>query len=92
MPEVRQIFSTVGFEGSPLKASLRVKAGKKARARGLERSRKTCARASSRSLLKMTVADPEFMQGAPTQAPLSVYLRGDDMAELQRLNEEVVRR
>ena len=23
------------------------------------------------------------MQGAPTQAPLSVYLRGDDMAELQ---------
>ncbi len=29
MPEVRQIFSTVGFEGSPLKASLRVKAGKK---------------------------------------------------------------
>ena len=29
VPEVRQIFSTVGFEGSPLKASLRVKAGKK---------------------------------------------------------------
>ena len=37
MPEVRQIFSTVGFEGSPLKASLRVKAGKKyERERGLE--------------------------------------------------------
>ena len=36
MPEVRQIFSTVGFEGSPLKASLRVKAGKKhERERGL---------------------------------------------------------
>ena len=43
-------------------------------------------------LLKMTVADPEFMQGSPTQAPLSVYLRGDDMVELQRLNEEVVAR
>ena len=40
----------------------------------------------------MTVADPEFMQGAPTQAPLSVFLRGDDMAELQRLNEEVVQK
>ena len=39
MPEVRQIFSTVGFEGSPLKASLRVKAGKKhERERGLARA------------------------------------------------------
>jgi hydrophobic/amphiphilic exporter-1 (mainly G- bacteria), HAE1 family len=94
MPEVRQIFSTVGFEGSPLKANLRVKAGKKhERERGLE-----ALKADMRSklkqipLLKMTVADPEFMQGSPTQAPLSVYLRGDDMAELQRLNEEVVAR
>jgi HAE1 family hydrophobic/amphiphilic exporter-1 len=48
------------------------------------------ARLKQIPLLKMTVADPEFMQGSPTQAPLSVYLRGDDMAELQRLNEEVV--
>jgi hydrophobe/amphiphile efflux-1 (HAE1) family protein len=94
LPEVRQIFSTVGFEGSPLKASLRVKAGKKH-----ERDRSIFdikadmrERLKQIPLLKMTVADPEFMQGAPTQAPLSVYLRGDDMAELQRLNEEVVQR
>jgi len=92
MPEVRQIFSTVGFEGSPLKASLRVKAGKKyERERGLEQLKEDMrARLKQIPLLKMTVADPEFMQGSPTQAPLSVYLRGDDMAELQRLNEEVV--
>src|SRR5690606_22827293 len=43
-------------------------------------------------LLKMTVADPEFIQGAPSEAPLNVYLRGDDMAELQRLSDEVVAR
>ena len=94
MPEVRQIFSTVGFEGSPLKASLRVKAGKKyERERGLEQLKEDMrARLKQIPLLKMTVADPEFMQGSPTQAPLSVYLRGDDMAELQRLNEEVVAR
>ena len=92
MPEVRQIFSTVGFEGSPLKASLRVKAGKKhERERGLEQLKDDMrARLKQIPLLKMTVADPEFMQGSPTQAPLSVYLRGDDMVELQRLNEEVV--
>jgi hydrophobe/amphiphile efflux-1 (HAE1) family protein len=94
MPEVRQIFSTVGFEGSPLKASLRVKAGKKhERQRGLEEMKEDMrARLKQIPLLKMTVADPEFMQGSPTQAPLSVYLRGDDMVELQRLNEEVVAR
>lgn len=94
MPEVRQIFSTVGFEGSALKASLRVKAGKKhERERGLEQLKEDMrARLKQIPLLKMTVADPEFMQGSPTQAPLSVYLRGDDMTELQRLNEEVVAR
>ena len=94
MPEVRQIFSTVGFEGSPLKASLRVKAGKKhERERGLvELKADIRERLKPIPLLKMTVADPEFMQGAPTQAPLSVFLRGDDMTELQRLNEEVIQR
>ena len=94
MPEVRQIFSTVGFEGSPLKASLRVKAGKKHQRERTLAELKTDVRARLKQipLLKMTVADPEFMQGAPTQAPLSVYLRGDDMAELLRLNEEVVQK
>ena len=94
MPEVGQIFSTVGFEGSPLKASLRVKAGKKhERERSLAELKEDIrARLKQIPLLKMTVADPEFMQGAPTQAPLSVFLRGDDMAELQRLNEEVVQK
>lgn len=94
MPDVRQIFSTVGFEGSPLKASLRVKAGKKhERERGLAELKVDIReRLKQIPLLKMTVADPEFMQGAPTQAPLSVFLRGDDMAALQRLNEEVVQK
>jgi HAE1 family hydrophobic/amphiphilic exporter-1 len=32
------------------------------------------------------------MQGAPTQAPISVYVRGDDINELQRLSEQIVAR
>src|SRR5688572_22263386 len=94
MPEVRQIFTTVGFEGSPLKASLRVKTLKKhERERGLaELKEDVRERLKQIPLLKMTVADPEFMQGAPTQAPLSVYLRGDDMADLQRINEETLQK
>jgi HAE1 family hydrophobic/amphiphilic exporter-1 len=94
LPEVRQIFTTVGFEGSPLKASLRVKTTKKQeRERGLAEIKVDIReRLKQIPLLKMTVADPEFMQGAPTQAPLSVYLRGDDMAELQRINEEALQK
>jgi len=94
LPEVKQIFSTVGFEGSPMKASLRVKAGKKhERERGIAEIKvEMRERLTQIPLLKMTVADPEFMQGAPTQAPLTVYLRGDDMPELQRLNEEVLQK
>ncbi|HTM32907.1 MAG TPA: efflux RND transporter permease subunit, partial [Vicinamibacterales bacterium] len=90
--EVRQVFSTVGLEGDPLKANLRIKLTKK-----FERERKLPAikadmreRLRAIPLLKMTVADPEFMQGAPSEAPLNVYLRGDDMAALTRLNDEVV--
>ncbi|MGE0863873.1 MAG: efflux RND transporter permease subunit [Vicinamibacterales bacterium] len=92
MPEVRQIFSTVGVEGNPLKASLRVKAGKKfERERGLMALKDDARqRLKQIPMLKMTVADPEFMQGAPSEAPLNVFVRGDDMAELQRLNEEIV--
>ncbi len=92
MPEVRQIFSTVGVEGNPLKAALRVKAGKKnERDRGLLALKDDMrTRLKAIPLLKMTVADPEFMQGAPSEAPLNVFVRGDDMAELQRLNEEIV--
>ncbi len=92
MPEVRQIFSTVGVEGNPLKAALRVKAGKKhERERGLLALKDDMrTRLQQIPLLKMTVADPEFMQGAPAEAPLNVFVRGDDMLELQRLNEEIV--
>jgi hypothetical protein len=34
------------------------------------------ARLATLPLLKTTVADPEFMQGAPNEAPINVYVRG----------------
>jgi multidrug efflux pump subunit AcrB/outer membrane protein TolC len=93
LPEVRQIFSTVGVQGDPLKSNLRVKTSKKhERERGLEVIKSDLReRLRDVPLLKAIVADPEFMQGAPSEAPLNVYIRGDDMVVLQRLNDEVVR-
>jgi hydrophobic/amphiphilic exporter-1 (mainly G- bacteria), HAE1 family len=92
IPEVRQIFSTVGVNGDPLRANLRIKTLKKAeRERGLVALKTdTRERIATVPLVKAVVTDPEFMQGAPSQAPISVYVRGDDIAELQRLSDEVV--
>jgi hydrophobic/amphiphilic exporter-1 (mainly G- bacteria), HAE1 family len=91
IPEVRQVFSTVGVNGDPLKANLRVRTTpKRERERGLV-AIKTDARQriSEVPLVRSVVTDPEFMQGAPSQAPVSVYVRGDDMEALQRLSDEV---
>jgi HAE1 family hydrophobic/amphiphilic exporter-1 len=91
IPEVRQVFSTVGVNGDPLRANLRVKTTSKTeRERGLVAIKdETRQRVAEVPLLKAVVTDPEFMQGAPSQAPVSVYLRGDDMEALQRLSDEV---
>jgi hydrophobe/amphiphile efflux-1 (HAE1) family protein len=91
IPEVRQVFSTVGVNGDPLRANLRVKTvSKTQRERGLvEIKQETRRRLADVPLLKSVVTDPEMMQGAPSQAPVSVYLRGDDMETLQRLSDEV---
>ena len=91
-PEVRQIFSTIGDQGDPLRSNLRIKTTKKfERARGLQAIKRDMReRLATVPLLRLTVADPEFLQGAPSEAPLNVYLRGDDMETLERLNAEVV--
>ena len=91
IPEVRQVFSTVGVNGDPLKANLRIKTTPKTeRERGIvEIKADTRRRLATVPLVKAIVTDPEFMQGAPSQAPVSVFLRGDDMEALQRLSDEV---
>src|SRR5262245_41063725 len=92
IPEVRQVFSTMGVNGDPLKADLRVKAvSKRLRTRGLVELKTDARRKIAEvRLLQATVADPECMQGAPSQAPISIFVRGDDMNELQRLSDQIV--
>ena len=91
IPELRQVFATVGVNGDPLKANLRLRTTPKAeRERGLIAIKEdTRHRLSAIPLVKAVVTDPEFMQGAPSQAPVSVFIRGDDIEALQRLSDEV---
>ncbi len=92
IPEVRQIFSTVGVNGDALRARLQVKTTlKNERERGLLAIKADArARLAAVPLVRATVTDPEFMQGAPSEAPVNIFVRGDDMVALQRLSDEIV--
>jgi HAE1 family hydrophobic/amphiphilic exporter-1 len=92
IPEVRQVFSTVGVQGEVRSSVLRVKASPKTeRERGL-RAIKSEVRATLQrlSFVDAKVADPEFMQGAPYEPPISIYIRGNDMQQLQAVSDELV--
>ena len=87
IPEVTQIFSTVGVNGQVRASSLRVRTTKKdTRDRGIG-----AIKDEVRTMLgKMPfvdgrVGDPEFMQGAPYEPPINVFVRGDNLEDLQRV-------
>jgi hydrophobe/amphiphile efflux-1 (HAE1) family protein len=93
-PEVRQVFSTVGVQGEIRKSTLRVQTSRKdERERGLiEIKADLRRRLSAMPFIEAKVADPEFMQGAPYEPPIDLYIRGDDLAELQRISDDIVAR
>ena len=91
IPEVTQVFSTVGVNGQVRASNLRVKTTKKeVRERGIDE-----IKAQVRTMLAEMpfvdgkVADPEFMQGAPYEPPINVFVRGDDLPTLQRVASEI---
>ena len=91
IPEVRQVFSTVGVNGQVRSSNLRVRTTKKEeRARGLADIKADVrARLAAMPFVDAKVADPEFMQGAPYEPPINIFVRGDDLAELQRVSNEI---
>ena len=92
--EVRQVFTTVGINGQVRSSNLRVKTSKKhERERGIGAIKADVrARLAAMPFVDGKVADPEFMQGAPYEPPINVYVRGDDLAALQRISDEIERR
>jgi hydrophobe/amphiphile efflux-1 (HAE1) family protein len=91
IPEVTQVFSTVGVNGQVRSSNLRVKTTKKhLRDRGIgEIKADVRARLAVMPFVDGKVADPEFMQGTPYEPPINVYVRGDDLVALQRVASEI---
>ena len=91
IPEVLQVFNTVGVNGQVRASNLRVKTTKKeVRDRGIgEIKEQVRAMLADMPFVDGKVADPEFMQGAPYEPPINVFVRGDDLATLQRVASEI---
>jgi hydrophobe/amphiphile efflux-1 (HAE1) family protein len=91
IPEVTQVFSTVGVNGQVRAANVRVKTTKKAtRERGIGEIKDEVRTMLARlPFVDGRVGDPEFMQGAPYEPPINVFVRGDDLEELQRVASEI---
>jgi HAE1 family hydrophobic/amphiphilic exporter-1 len=91
IPEVIQVFNTVGVNGQVRASNLRVKTTKKEeRDRGIgEIKAQVRAMLADMPFVDGKVADPEFMQGAPYEPPINVFVRGDDLATLQRVSSEI---
>ena len=91
IPEVRQVFTTVGVNGQVRSSTLRVKTSKKdERERSIGAIKaEVRARLEDMPFVDAKVADPEFMQGAPYEPPINVFVRGDDLDALQRITSQI---
>jgi HAE1 family hydrophobic/amphiphilic exporter-1 len=91
IPEVTQVFNTVGVNGQVRASNLRVKTTKKEeRERGIGQIKEQVrALLADMPFVDGKVADPEFMQGAPYEPPINVFVRGDDLGTLQRVSSEI---
>ena len=91
IPEVVQVFNTVGVNGQVRASNMRVKLTKKeVRERGIgEIKEQVRAMLADMPFVDGKVADPEFMQGAPYEPPINVFVRGDDLPTLQRVANEI---
>jgi hydrophobe/amphiphile efflux-1 (HAE1) family protein len=91
IPEVIQVFSTVGVNGQERNSTIRVRTNKKdQRERGIgDIKAEVRAKLADMPFVDGKVADPEFMQGAPYEPPINVFVRGDDLEQLQRITREI---
>ncbi len=91
VPEATQVFSTVGVQGDVRSSEIQVRLTKKEqRTRGIaEIKADVRAQLNKLPFADIKVAKPQFMQGAPNQAPIELYVRGDDLQQLQRISDEL---
>ncbi len=90
-PEIKVVFATLGPDGQVNKVNWRVVTSTK-----LERSEtladlKEVARQAAQKLVgaRISVTDPAFVEGAATEAPIMINVRGEHYEDIERISGEI---
>ncbi len=93
-PEVELVYATVGIDGDINKVQWRVVTiGKDQRTTKLSELKDAARLAAQKHVpaAKIAVTDPAFVEGAATEAPIMIDVRGNDYDEIGPIAEEVGR-
>ncbi|HEX6764489.1 MAG TPA: efflux RND transporter permease subunit, partial [Polyangiaceae bacterium] len=84
-PEVKVLAATVGVDGEPNKVRWRVVTTPKQERNVTLRSLKDVARTAAQTIqgARVSVTDPQFVEGAATEAPIMINVRGTEFQEIE---------
>jgi HAE1 family hydrophobic/amphiphilic exporter-1 len=91
VPEAIQVFSTVGVQGDIRSSDIQVRLTPKDTRKRAIADIKAGVRGEMAKIpfADIRVTKPQFMQGAPNQPPIEIFVRGDNLQELQRISDEL---
>jgi hydrophobe/amphiphile efflux-1 (HAE1) family protein len=91
-PQIKVVFATLGPDGQVNKVNWRVVTSTKLeRSETLAELKEVARQAATQRLVgaRIAVADPAFVEGAATEAPIMINVRGDNYADIERTTGEI---
>jgi hydrophobic/amphiphilic exporter-1 (mainly G- bacteria), HAE1 family len=90
--EVKVVFATLGVDGEANKVRWRVVVSNKQERTATLADLKQVARKATHHLpegTRVTVADPPFVEGAMTEAPIMINVRGEEYAQIEDVSRKI---
>jgi len=90
-PQVRVVFATLGPDGQVNKVNWRIVTTTKLERKETLGELKEVARQAAQKLAgaRISVTDPAFVEGAATEAPIMINVRGEEYAEIERVTSGI---
>jgi len=90
-PQVTTVYSTIGVDGEPNKVKWRVVTTPKTERNVNIQDIKAAGRLAALTIpdARVTAADPPFVEGAATEAPIMVNVRGDTYPEIEAATRKI---
>ena len=90
-PQIKVVFATLGPDGQVNKVNWRVVTTTKLERKESLGELKEIARQAAQKLAgaRISVTDPAFVEGAATEAPIMINVRGEEYAEIERVTSGI---